>query len=87
MSKTQVNSREKLKQSHLTLNSYLASLDIKTLYRSNPNAKDINALKKSLKNYPKRTVATNIITTLLALILALNSFILNATNYLQNAVL
>ena len=47
------------------------------------NVEDIKAVKMSLKNHPKGTVAKKAITKLLALILTLNNFIFNPSNYLQ----
>ena len=64
-------------------NSYLLLLDIKLLYISIPNAEGVKAVKKSLDNYPKQTVATKVVTTFLDLILSLNSFIFNSVNYPQ----
>ena len=64
-------------------NSYLVSLDIKSLYTSIPNVEGIKTVRKSLGNHPKRTMATKVITTFLALILKLNIFIFNSRNYLQ----
>ena len=64
-------------------NSHLVSLDVKSLYTSIPNAEGIKAVKKSLDNHPKRTVAIKVITTFLASILRLNNFIFNYTNYLK----
>ena len=53
------------------------------LYTGLPNAEGIKAVRKSLDNHPKRTVATKVITTFLALILTLNNLIFNSRNYLQ----
>ena len=64
-------------------NSYLVSLDVKSLYKSIPNTECIKTVKKSLDNHPKRTAATKVITTFLALILTLNNFTFNSTNYQQ----
>ena len=58
------------------------------LYTGLPNAEGIKAVRKSLDNHPKRTVATKVITTFLALILTLNNFILTLeTICKQKAVL
>ena len=64
-------------------NSYLVSLDVKSLYTSIPNFKRIKAAKTSLENFPRRTVATKVFTTFLLLILLLNNFKFNCKNYLQ----
>ena len=69
-------------------NSYLASLDVKSLYTSIPNAEGIKTVKKSLDKHPKGMVATKVITIFLALILTLNNFILTLrTICKQKAVL
>ena len=64
-------------------NSYLVSLDGKSLYTNIPNVEGIKPVKMSLKKYSKRTASTKVITTFLALILTLNNFIFNFKNYLQ----
>ena len=64
-------------------NSYLISLDVKSLRTNIPNAEGIKSVKTSLEKYSKRTASTKVITTFLALILTLNNFIFNCKNYLQ----
>ena len=64
-------------------NSCFVWLDVKSLYTSIRNVEGIKAAKKSLGNHPKRTLVTYVITTCLALILTLNNFIFNSTNYLH----
>ena len=64
-------------------NSYLVSVDVKSLYSDIPNAEGIKSVKMSLEKYSKRTASTKVITTFLALILSLNNFIFNCKNYLQ----
>ena len=64
-------------------NSYLVSLDVKSLYTSIPNSECIKAVKKSLDNHPQQRVATKVITTFLILIVTLNNFIFNSRNYVQ----
>ena len=64
-------------------NSYIVSLDVKSLYTSILNTEGIKAVKKSLDNHPKQTVTTKVITTFLALILTSDNFIFNSRNYLQ----
>ena len=64
-------------------NSYLVSLDVKSLYTNNPNAGGIKSIKTSLEKYSERTASTKLITAFLALILTLNKFIFNCRNYLQ----
>ena len=56
--------------------NYLVSLDVKSIYTNIPSAEVIKAVKESLENYPKRTVATKVITTFLALILTLDNLYL-----------
>ena len=64
-------------------NSYLVSLDVKSLYTNIPNAEGIKSIKTPLENYSNRTASAKVITTFLALILTLNNFIFNCKNYLQ----
>ena len=61
-------------------NSYLVSMDVRSLYKSIPNSIGIKELKTSLENFPKRTVATKVITTFLSLILTLSNFVFNCKN-------
>ena len=63
-------------------NTYLVSLDVKSLYTNIPNAEGIKSVKTSLENYSKRTASAKVITTFLALILTLNNFIFNCKDYL-----
>ena len=64
-------------------NSYLETLDVKSLYTSIPNSEGIKAVKISHESFTKKTIATKVTTTFLALILTLNNFILNSENFLQ----
>ena len=64
-------------------NSYLVSLDVKSLYTNIPKAEGLKSVKTSLEKYSKRTASTKVITTFLALKLTLNNFIFNFKNYLQ----
>ena len=64
-------------------NSYFVSLNERSLHTSIPNSEGIKAVKTSLQNYPRRTVATKIITTFLSLVLKVNNFVLNCKSYLQ----
>ena len=60
-------------------NSYLLSLDVRSLYTS------IKAIKRPLESFPGRTVATS--NHFLSLILTLNNFVFNCKNYLQGCVM
>ena len=64
-------------------NSYLVSVDVKSLYTNIPNSEGMKSVKMSLEKYSKRTASTKVITTFLALILTLNNFVFNCRNYLQ----
>ena len=64
-------------------NSYLVSMDLRSLYTSILNSEVIKVVKTSLDNFPRRIVATKVITTFLSLILTLNNFVFNCKNYLQ----
>ena len=64
-------------------NSFLVTMDVKSLYRSIPNNEGIASKIKKCDNYPNKTIATKIIATFLAPILTLNNFIFNSKFYLQ----
>ena len=49
-------------------NSYLVSLDVRSLYTNIANCEGIKAVKTSLENFPRRTVAIETLTTFLSLI-------------------
>ena len=63
-------------------NSYLVSLDVKSLYTNIPSAAEIKSVKTSLEKYSKQTASTKVITKFLELILTLNNFTFNCKNYL-----
>ena len=69
-----------------TYNSYLVSLDVKPLYTNIPNSEGIKAVKTSLDNFRRNTIATKVTTTFLSLILTLNNFVFNCKNYIQMTV-
>ena len=64
-------------------NSYLVSLDVKSIYNNIPNEERIKSVKTPLEKNYIRTASTKVITTFLALILTLNNFVFNWKNYLQ----
>ena len=64
-------------------NSFLVTMDLKSLHTSIPNNEGIASVKKKYDHYPNKTIPTKIITTFLALILTLNNFIFNSKFYLQ----
>ena len=64
-------------------NSYLVSLNVRSLYTSIPNSDFIKAAKTSLEKFPWRAVATKVIATFLSLILTLSNFAFNGKSYLQ----
>ena len=64
-------------------NSYLVSLDVKSLYINIPNSEGIKAVKTSLDNSPRKTIATKVITTFLSLIQSLSNFVFNYINDIQ----
>ena len=49
-------------------NSYLVTMDVRSLYTNIPNAEGISAVKRAFGNYSKKTTTTKVITTFLALI-------------------
>ena len=58
-------------------------LDIKTLYTNTPKSEGIKAVKRSLFNFPRKTITTKKITIFPLLILTLNNFLFNCKNYMQ----
>ena len=54
-------------------NTYLVSLDVKSLYTSLSNGKERNTIKVSFDKHTSKTVVTKVITTFLALILTLKN--------------
>ena len=58
-------------------------MDVKALYTNIPNNKSIADAKEKCDNYTKKSVATKVITTFLALTLTFNNFIFNSKFYLQ----
>ena len=77
------DSVNKINNFKLPENSFLVTMDVKALYTNIPNNKSIAAVKEKYDNYTKKSVATNVITTFLALTLKLNNFIFNSKFYLQ----
>ena len=61
--------------------SYLVTLDVRSLYTNIPNEEGINVIRNVLQL--KRNKLTTVITAFLWLILTLNNFIFNSTHYLQ----
>ena len=64
-------------------NSYLVTMDVRSLYTNIPNAEGISAMKRGFDNYSKKTTSTKVITTFLTLILTLNNFVFDCIHYLQ----
>ena len=64
-------------------NTYLVSMDVRSLYTNIQNEEGIKALEESLDACQFKTTTTKIIITLMWLILTLNNFIFNGLNYLQ----
>ena len=68
---------------NITEETFLITLDVKSLYSKIPNHGDIEAAKEALNSVPKKPIATKIIIKFLFLILTLNNFIFNGIYYLQ----
>ena len=64
-------------------NSYLVTMDVRSLYIDILNAEGISAVKRAFDNYSYKTTSTKVITTFSALILALNNFVFDCIHYLQ----
>ena len=73
----------KINDFNVTENSFLVSIDVKALYKDIPNSEGIAAVKGKHNNYTKKTIATKVIATFLALSLTLSNFIFNSKFYLQ----
>ena len=67
---------------HVSDDSYLVSLDVRSLYSYIPHKDGIEAVKQKLKK-SKPSISIKIILTFLKLILTLNNFVFNGINYLQ----
>ena len=64
-------------------NSYLITLDVKSLYTSIPKSEGIKTVKICHESFTNKSIATKVITTFLALIQTLNNFIFYSKNFLQ----
>ena len=64
-------------------NSYLVTMDMRSLYTNIPNAEGISAVKRAFDSYSKKTASIKVITTFLALTLTLNNFTFDCIHYLQ----
>ena len=64
-------------------NSLLVTMDVQSLYTSIPSNEGIASVKKKYDRYLKKTTPTKIIRIFLAIILALNNFIVNSKFHLQ----
>ena len=69
---------------HLLQKAILVTMDVKSLYTNIPKREGINAVKSFLDTSSIKQL-TPIITTFLRLILTLNNFIFNDTNFLQTS--
>ena len=63
--------------------SYLVTLDVRSLYTNIPNEEGVNVIKNLLQR--KQSNLTTVITAFLWLILTLNNFIFNGSNFLQTS--
>ena len=64
-------------------NSYLVTMDVRSLYTNIPNAEAISAVKRAIDNYSKKITTTKVIKTFLGSILTLNDFVFDCIHYLQ----
>ena len=67
---------------HISDDSYLVSLDVRSLYTNIPHKERIEAVNQKLKK-SKPSISIKVILPFLKLILVLNNFVFNAINYLQ----
>ena len=66
---------------HVSDDSYLVSLDVRSLYTNIPLKKGIEVFKQKL-NKSKPSICFKVILTFIKLILTLNNFVFNGINYL-----
>ena len=67
---------------HVSDDSYLVSLDVRSLYTNIPQKEGIEAVKQKLKR-SKPSMSIKVILNFLKLILTLNNFVFNGINYFQ----
>ena len=67
---------------HVSDDSYLVSLDVRSLYTNIPHKEGLEAVKQKLKK-SKPSFNIKVILTFLKLILTLNNFVFSGINYLQ----
>ena len=67
---------------HVSDDSYLVSLDVRSLFTNRPHKERIEAVKQKLKK-SKQSISIKVILTFLKFILAFNNFVFNGINYLQ----
>ena len=67
---------------HVSDDSYLVSLDVRSLYTNIPHKEGIEAVKQKSKK-SKSIINIKVVLTFLKLILTLNNFVFNGINYLQ----
>ena len=65
-------------------NTYLVSMDVRSLYTNIPNEEGIKVLEESLNACQFKTTTTKIVTTLMWLILTLNNFVFNGFRLFTN---
>ena len=70
---------------HVSDDSYLVTLNVRSLYTNIPHKEGIEAVKQKLKK-SKPSISIKVILTFLKLILTLNNFVFNGINYLQKKV-
>ena len=58
-------------------NSYLVTMDVKSLNSNTPTSEGIAAVKNAYNSYPKISIANKVITSFPVVILTLNNFIFN----------
>ena len=67
---------------HVSDDSYLVPLDVRSFYTNIPDKEWIEDAKQKLKN-SRPSVNIKVILTFIPLILTLNNFVFSGTNYLQ----
>ena len=68
---------------NITKETFLVTLDVKSVYTNIPNYEGIQAAKEALNSVPKKPIVTKVIIKFLFLIFRLTNFIFNGIHYLQ----
>ena len=84
ISKIQKISTKRLyRTENITAETFLVTLDYKSLYTTIPNHEGMEVAKETLNSFPKKLFTTKVVIRILFEILTLNNFIFNGIHYVQ----